>query len=566
MKTNLVRRIVYLFLSVVFPLVFLGLISQLSVYADNLVVTTTDDGGAGSLRQAVLTANQNPGPDTITFALAPQSVITLSMGAPYEFLAISDTLTIDGGTAVSLTIHGNLHGIFKIEPGTAVTITDLTLMNPTLSERTIYNDGGDVTILRTSFIENHGGAIYNKGGEVNLQNSQMLNNKSEYGAGILNGGILNVSNTLFKNNASRYGGAVLNCAGGNALITNSHFENNEAIYIGSAINNLASDWVNGCGESALPGIVNISNGTFSGNYSGGAGTLLNDGEMNIESSIIVHNEAGYDGGGIANSGALNIYSSTISSNKANINDGGAIHQFTGAMTVSNTLVENNVAGNGGGGVSILGGDALIENSAIVSNTSASGGGVYVGTDGSLKSVMVIKNSTLSGNQAIGADIDDGGGAVKVIAPANVVTITQSTIANNAAPYQTGRDGIWQVDGSILIQQSIVADNGGENCTLETGSWHGSAHNLASDASCTGFLEADPLLTPLGDHGGSTLTHALLMGSPAVDAGDNALCSEYDQRGEPRPVDGDGDGTAVCDIGAVEMNFWPWQVYVPLLMK
>ncbi len=163
-------------------------------------------------------------------------------------------------------------------------------------------------------------------------------------------------------------------------------------------------------------------------------------------------------------------------------------------------------------------------------------------------------------------IDDGGGAIKVITSTNVVTITQSTIANNAAPNQTGRDGIWQVDGSILIQQSIVAENGTENCTLDAGSWHGTAYNLANDASCTDFAVADPLLTSLGDHGGNTLTHALLKDSPAVDAGNNALCSEYDQRGELRPIDGNGDETAVCDIGSVEMNFWQWQLYIPLLMK
>ncbi len=388
MKKNLVHRIVYLVLSLVLPLTFLGFISQVNVYADSLIVTTTADGGLGSLRQAVLDANQNPGPDTITFDLAPQSIITLTYGQPWDFIMISDTLTIDGGTAVSLSISGNNErNIFTILAGTAVTITDLTLMNGVYNGA-VYNDGGNLTLIRSVLVNNGAndicGAIFNKGGEINLQNSHVLNNESEYGAGILNGGVLNVSNTLFKNNVSRYGGAILNCAGGNAFITNSHFENNEAFYIGSAIYNMASDWVNACGESALPGIVNISNGFFSGNYSGGAGTLLNDGEMNIESSIIDHNEAGHDGGGIANSGTLNIYSSTIASNKANINDGGAIHQFTGTITVSNTLVENNVAGNGGGGVSIWGGNAMIENSAIVSNTSAGGGGVYVSTDGSLR--------------------------------------------------------------------------------------------------------------------------------------------------------------------------------------
>ena len=69
MKMNVVRRIVYLCLSLLILLMFLGWISQLDVQAANYVVTTTQDNVAGSLRQAIQNANLNPGPDAITFDL-----------------------------------------------------------------------------------------------------------------------------------------------------------------------------------------------------------------------------------------------------------------------------------------------------------------------------------------------------------------------------------------------------------------------------------------------------------------------------------------------------------------
>jgi len=70
--------------------------------------------------------------------------------------------------------------------------------------------------------------------------------------------------------------------------------------------------------------------------------------------------------------------------------------------------------------------------------------------------------------------------------------------------------------------------------------------------------------PLADNGGRTWTHALLPGSPAIDAGDDSACPATDQRGVIRPLDGDGDGTATCDIGAYE--FEPPTIMAPIDIK
>ena len=80
------------------------------------------------------------------------------------------------------------------------------------------------------------------------------------------------------------------------------------------------------------------------------------------------------------------------------------------------------------------------------------------------------------------------------------------------------------------------------------------NNCAIGGNTTGNVTgADPLLGPLQNNGGSTPTHALLSGSPAIDAGDNSSCASADERGAPRPFDGNGAGGAQCDIGAYEFG-------------
>jgi hypothetical protein len=148
-----------------------------------------------------------------------------------------------------------------------------------------------------------------------------------------------------------------------------------------------------------------------------------------------------------------------------------------------------------------------------------------------------------------------------------VIVEDSTVCANTTELYGGGISAYRQQGTMMVEvelrNTVVAENleaGGAslgNCVEEAPAVVTSADfNLADDGTCNlvgtdDLVVADAMLSPLGDHGGPTWTHAPEAGSPAVDSGDDVMCQETDQRGAPRPLDGDGDGAAHCDRGAVE---------------
>lgn len=258
--------------------------------------------------------------------------------------------------------------------------------------------------------------------------------------------------------------------------------------------------------------------------------------------------------------------------------GGGILNESGNLTLQEVTLRDNQTNKVGGGLDNAANATLI-NVYIAGNHAAAGGGIFNG--GSL----FIQSSTLSGNSAN----DTGGGLDNALN----ATLENVTVSANTTPITTTASGggIF-TDGPLFLLNSTIAGNSiginnqdvvrvkntmvvnslsGENCA-GTGSFITEGNNLDSGDSCNfnsagDLVMTDPMLGPLTDNEGPTLTHALLPGSPAIDAANDLDCPTHDQRGAARPADGDGDQAELCDIGAFEfLGVFPEFVYLPVVSR
>src|SRR5262245_16905343 len=223
-----------------------------------------------------------------------------------------------------------------------------------------------------------------------------------------------------------------------------------------------------------------------------------------------------NGGGIVNRSRLTLSDSSVVSNAGGGIDNDTFNRIT-TLTITNSTVSGNSTTGSGGGIFTAGADGdatlTVSNSTISGNSAnANGGGIFgaaLSLSHGASSMVTVRNSTISGNSAAG----DGG-----------------AIYNAAGSHSTAE---LDLDGTILN-----AGGSGENIFNDGGTVISRGYNLASDNGggvLTGpgdQIDTDPMLGPLQDNGGPTFTHALLPGSPAINAGEpNFVPPPYsDQRG------------------------------------
>ncbi len=441
----------------------------------NLGDAGVGSGLQGDLRYAITQANNNRDlSNRIQFQPGLAGTIVLTRGP----LDITKDLAIDGPGQDLVTVSGNQQsGVFNItnDPRVqTVRLTDLTIA-----------DGAGISVGSSRL----GGGLYSDHAAVTLTRVTVSGNSfPQAGEGI---GIYNGSGTL--------------------TLDDSTVADNQAT------------------------VAAVGGGIYNG-----SGTLT------LHGSAVVRNTATNEGGGIYSLGLVVVDHSTVSQNTGLF--GAGIDARSGSLLLTDSTVADNTGGSGiyslsfqierstisgnfyptgaGGGIAQNGGPArgVIDNSTIADNTAFLGGGLLVGS-GHDRDSVTITHTTIVGNHAVGTGgRDKGGGGIFVFGgiPTDLGTLVigASVVAGNAAPDFTGPD----VDGPVIS----LHDN-----FIGVGDYSDGWSTAGQDMDHVGTSDAplDPLLGPLQDNGGPTLTRAPLPGSPLLSIFD--LDPTPDQRGSVR---------------------------------
>ncbi len=404
-------------------------------------VTNTNDSGAGSLRQALIDANNNAGADTVVFDAAVSGTITLA-----SELAVTDSVIIQGPGSANLSVSRATEQIFYLyQAGVSkdVSISGLTLTGGAIaihswSTNLVLDDvvASGSTVETAIILASNGSSLDQS---LTIRNSVITGaNETNDGAGIrVESGFgqhaVSIENTQITNNTStgNTGGLRVEAAS-SVVVSNSLIKGNSSSRQGG-----------GAFFGSEVGDVQIISTTVDGNYSGGWG-----------------------GGLYLNNATVEILNSTISNNTAS--DGGGGVEFDDSQTVasiSNTTITGNTANLGGGVAMEAMASLTINQSTITENTSTStgsdGGGILLYSQGSGSMTLTLSGTIVSGNTSVNsanADIDvkDGG--------ATIIDADHSLLGDGTV------DSVVTLVGSGNLRSNApglgaLADNGGLTKTM-----------------------------------------------------------------------------------------------------
>jgi hypothetical protein len=474
---------------------------------------------------------------TITFNCGSAASINFT-----DAKKINLPVTIDGGDQVTLS-GGNSTQLFQVDSGGSLTLRRLTLTRGFSS-----GDGGAISnngtlILENSTIHNSnavgsGGAIVSYG-PLTITGSTLSDNSAANAGAIYprwSAATTMITNSSLRNNRTTsmvngWGGAILLWDGANVTIEGGEIVGNSARLGGGIHNRFANSTVTltkvqVIGNKATVGsvVVDINGG---GIYNINGTVIIND-------TVFSGNEAGWSGGAIHNGGSATVKNSAFTGNSAVAFGGGMSN--AGTATVRGSVFNNNSSDFGSG----------MDNSGTVTIQNATFSGNFVRERGVMhnRGNATIYNATFSDN------IDDTGQATA----STIVQISELPLKLKNVVLKLGSDGFTSGNCDVFSGQAPITSEG---------------FNLSDDRSCTSYFtkagdknNTNPMLGPLLNNGGPTMTHLPEAGSPLIDGGQCIASITTDQRGVARP-----QGTA-CDIGAVEVQSGDHQkqVFLPLLRK